>query len=132
MNDDGIPGGYGSLGGLGTDHHDQVKTSVVDAGINNQLSCDRCGRRLIVEVPWSELIFMSMRKLPPNGSWKHEPHSGCFLPNSRCPHCHDDIRLGITPSECGKHLQAGVHANKITEQQVQQYAAQIAGVPARR
>lgn len=125
MSDDEEVRGYGSLGGEGVEHHNTVKTNIVNEGVANKIRCDRCGKGLLVTIPWAELIYMAQGTLPVNGSWKHEPFHGCFVPNSTCP-CGDPVRLGITPDECGRHLKAGIAAGKITGQQVQGYAQQIA------
>lgn len=119
--------GYGTLGGEGAEHHNSVKTKIVDEGVSSQLRCDHCGRMLVVTAPWTELIIMSQGALPPNNSWKHDAHNGCFLPNATCPHCKDEIRLGITPDECGRHLKSGVAAGKITGQQIQGFLASVSG-----
>jgi len=127
MSDDDIPRGYGSLGGDGADHHDTVKTKVVAEGVTNQLRCDRCGRPLLLTIPWAELIFLSQGVLPPNGSWKHEAHNGVFMPNQQAPCCRDDIRLGITPDECTRHIKSGIAAGKISALAVQEYLVQTQG-----
>ncbi len=125
--DDDLPRGYGSLGGDGVDHHDKVATKVVNEGIENKMHCDRCGRPLLVTIPWAELIFMGNHVLPTNGAWRHEPAFGCFMPTTGCPRCGDQVRLGITPDECGRHVKAGVAAGKITGAAVAQYSQQITG-----
>jgi hypothetical protein len=126
-NDDDIPAGYGSLGGSGAEHHDTVKTKIGAEGVENRLRCDRCGRPLLVTIPWVELIFLSQGVPPPNGAWKHEGHNGVFMPNQQAPCCRDDIRLGITPDECTRHIKSAIAAGKITAQAVQSYLQQIQG-----
>jgi hypothetical protein len=130
MSDDEEVKGYGSLGGEGVDHHNAVKTGVVNEGVANKLRCDRCGKGLQVTTPWSELIFMAHGVLPPNGAWKHDGYHGCFVPNATCP-CGDPIRLGITPDECGRHIKAGIAANKIRSQDVAAYSQQISAAQRR-
>ena len=103
------------------------KTKVVGDGLQNTLKCDKCGHGLQVTTPWSELIYMSMRRLPTNNSWLHDPHSGCFVPNTRCPRCGDPVRLGLTPDECARHIKSGVLGGKIREADVATYAQRIAG-----
>lgn len=127
MQDEDFNTGYGSLGGLGTEHHDSVKTAVTNEGVVNQLQCDKCGRRLVITIPWTELIFMSEKRLPPNNSWKHDGYHGVFLPNAHCPHCQDSVRLGMTPQECQKHIRAGIDAGRVAERDVAVYVAQVRG-----
>lgn len=122
--DDDLPTGYGSLGGAGAEKHDSVKTKVGQAGIENTLSCDKCGKGLLVTVPWPELIFMARGRLPPNNSFTHDAYHGCFLVAAQCPVCRDAVRLGLTPDECGRHLRAGVAAGRIRPQDIANYERQ--------
>ena len=125
MNDDDVEvKGYGSLGGEGVDHLNSVRSSVAAEGVQNKMRCGRCGKGLLVTIPWSELIWMSMRQRPINGSWRYEGFSGTFMPNVTCT-CGEPVALGITPDECGRHLRAGEAAGKITAEQVGTYAQQI-------
>lgn len=117
--------GFGSLGGEGVDHHNDVKTKVINEGVICKLRCDRCGTLCGVTIPWTELIVMSQSMLPPNNSWKHDAHNGVFMPNSQCPHCQDFIRLGVTPDECARNLKAGVAGGKISGQQIQGFLQQM-------
>lgn len=125
MNDDDVEvKGYGSLGGEGVEHLNSVKSSVAAEGVQNKMRCGRCGKGLLVTIPWSELIWMGKRMPPVNGSWRYEGFSGTFMPNITCT-CGEPVALGITPDECVRHLRAGEHAGKITGAQVAQYSQQI-------
>ena len=119
--------GAGILAGDGVEHHNKVKSKIAadGSGYDNQLRCDHCGRTLVVSIPWSELIIMGQGLLPPNNSWQHDGHNGCFVPKTPCPHCGDSIRLGVTPDECNRNLTSGIAARKITREQIQAYLQQI-------
>lgn len=116
--------GFGSLAGDGVDSHNSVKTTIGAEGAENRLRCDRCGKGLQVVIPWTELVYMSQGVLPPNGSWRHDGYNGCFLPNLKCV-CHEDVRLGVTPDECAKHLKGGIAAGRVRPGDVAQLAGQI-------
>jgi hypothetical protein len=117
--------GAGILAGEGVDFHNKVKgkISADGTGFDYQIRCDKCGRTLVVQVPWGELIIMGQGALPPNNQWRHDASNGCFVPTTGCPRDGDDIRLGITPDECNRNLNSGIAANKITRQAIQQFLA---------
>lgn len=119
---------YGSLGGAGIEHHNSVKTKLLQQGLECTLGCDYCGRTLQVTAPWEELICMSQGILPPNNSWKHDGYNGVFLPNAQCT-CRDDVRLGLTPDECAKHLKSAIAARLVRPQDVNAYIARIQRPP---
>ncbi len=133
MNDDDDvnANGYGSLGGLGAESHHQIKSRVTGTGIAFVIPCDGCPRELGLEAPWMELCFMSKGAMPPAGPngqpWVYNQHGGCFMPNNACPVCRTQIRLGVTPDECVRHLKSGVAAGKISAAQVQGVLAKIQG-----
>jgi len=125
MQQDDIPRGYGSLAGDGVEHHDQVKTAVVNDGVSHRIACDRCGRGVELTIEWPEIIYMSQGQPPPNGQWEHNRQHGVFMPIVPCPACGDRVRIGITPDECNKLLKSGVHAGKITAPQIAGYVQRI-------
>jgi hypothetical protein len=71
-----------------------------------------------------------MGLLPPNrgqgAPWRYEPHNGMFMPNVACS-CHEDVRLGITPDECNRHLKSMIAAGHVSEVQIGGLIAQIKG-----
>lgn len=117
--------GSGILSGEGVDFHNKVKGKLSSngSGFDYQIRCDKCGQTLVVQVPWGELIIMGQGALPPNNEWKHDGHSGCFVPAQGCPRDGDPIRLGITPDECNRNLSSGIAARKITREAIQQFLA---------
>jgi hypothetical protein len=130
MSDDDFNTGYGSLAGDGIDVHNSVKTSVKREGTEFKLRCDKCNKMLVVTVPWDELTILGMGLLPPNrgqgAPWRYEPHNGMFMPNVACS-CHEDVRLGITPDECNRHLKSMIAAGHVSEVQIGGLIAQIKG-----
>lgn len=131
MSDDDFNTGYGSLSGDGIDVHNKVTNAVKREGVEFKLRCDKCNKALVVTVPYDELTWLSQSALPPNRSWRHDQYHGCFLPNAACS-CHEDIRLGVTPDECARHIKAGVAAGFVNGAQVDALAAQIRQAAAQR
>ncbi len=131
MSDDDFNSGYGSLAGDGIDVHNSVKTSVKREGAEFKLRCDKCNKALVVTVPYDELTCLGQGVVPPNRSWRYDQYNGCFMPNVACS-CHEDIRLGVTPDECNRHLRSGIAAGHVQEAQVAALVAQIRGSAARR
>ncbi len=124
MSDDDFNSGYGSLSGDGIEVHNSVKTSVKREGAEFKLRCDKCNKMLVVTVPYDELTVLGQSMLPPNRSWRHDAYNGCFMPNAACS-CHEDIRLGVTPDECNRHLRSGIAAGYVNEAQISQLVARI-------
>lgn len=124
MSDDDFNTGYGSLAGDGIEIHNKVSTTTKREGTVFKLRCDKCNKTLEVTVPWDELTWLSQSALPPNRSWRHDAYHGCFLPNSACS-CREDIRLGVTPDECARHIKAGIAAGQVNAAAVGQLAQQI-------
>lgn len=121
--------GAGILAGEGVDFHNKVKAKISadGTGFDYQIRCDKCGRTLVVGVPWAELIIMGSGALPPNGEWRHDGANGCFVPTKGCPRDGDDIRLGITPDECNRNLSAGIAAGRIKREEITAFLQRIAG-----
>ncbi len=126
MSDDDFNNGYGSLSGDGIDVHNSVKTAVKREGTEFKLRCDKCNKMLVVTVPYDELTVLGQGMLPPNRSWRHDAFHGCFMPNAACS-CYEDIRLGVTPDECNRHLRSGIAAGYVSEAQVSALVARIRG-----
>lgn len=121
--------GAGILDGEGVSHHNNVKSKIAPdgTGFEYQLRCDHCGRTIGVVVPWGELIIMGQGVLPGNNEWRHDPRLGRFVPQQGCSNCGDKIRLGLTPDECNRNLQAGIAAGRIRREDVQAYIQQNMG-----
>jgi len=124
MSDDDFNNGFGSLGGEAIEEHNKVRAKVLLEGTEFKLRCDKCNKALVVTAPWGELIVLGQGLLPPNRSWRHDKFNGCFMPNNACS-CHEDIRLGITPDECNKHIRSGIAAGFLNGQEVAARVARI-------
>jgi len=118
--------GWGSLAGAGVDHHEAIKTTVERDGVRFEHNCDFCGKPIGLVAEWPELIIMSLKKIPGDGSWYHDPNSGRLFPNLRCG-CQNPIKVGITPDECARHVNSGISQGKITVAQANTIAQQVSG-----
>ncbi len=121
--DDFNPHGYGSLGGVGAEGFEEIKTSVAKdgSGVEFIVPCNGCARETAVTVEWGELILMAHKRQPPQ--WTVEAAVGAFMPLVAC-RCGARVPLGITPDECVRHVKAGEANGKISPQQVQAFMQQ--------
>lgn len=126
FNDMDVEGlGFGSLGGAGAEQHDTIKSRMAEdgSGFDYQIRCEKCGKTLVLTAPWPELIFMASGRLPPNNSWLYNKKRGCMMPANTCS-CGEPLRIGMTPEECRRNLNAGISAQKISPQIIMQYQQQ--------
>ena len=114
--DDDAVGGV--LGGEGASTHDRVTNKVAHEGVVFTVQCAGCGKVMDMMAPWPEIAVMAAGAAPPNNSWLYNQHQGCFVPNLAC-RCRSNVRVGITPDECTRHLRSGIAAGKISPQQIQ-------------
>lgn len=115
MDDDLNPHGYGSLGGVGADSHDKVKTSVVAGGVQFVVPCGGCAKEIGLVAEWPELFLMSKGQQPQQ--WSYEPSQGGFMPLLQC-RCGARLRLATTPDECARSLRSGVANGALSAQQL--------------
>lgn len=116
------PNGYGSLGGVGAEGIEDVKTSVAQEGVEFIVSCNSCMKDIKVTAEWPELVIMAYKRQPPQ--WRAEPAVGAFMPLASC-RCGARVPLGVTPDECTKHLNAGINNGKVSQQQIQAWKQQF-------
>lgn len=117
------------LGGIleskGLDDYDNIDTSVKQPGVETRLNCWGCGRPRVVLLEWPELIAVASLQqgsapvLP--AGWRYSPNNQTAYVGFNCGHCGqaEGISVHTTPEEARQHVQRGLNAGFVTQQQIQ-------------
>lgn len=112
--------GNGGLGGAGAEAHARTSARPVKEGVKVSCNCDSCGAPNLFIIAWPEAIILSTGRLPKG--WKVD--QGYIRPELGCVRCNKVLGAGVTPSESGRWVKAGINARFVNPQQAQALANQ--------
>jgi len=102
----------------GLQEHIQVRQlPSTSEGVRYSIHCGNCGQQQIVTLRWAEIYALANKNLPVDergNPWRWE--NGLGMPLIGCIRCKSDLRLGLTPDEAFRSLQAGMNAGLVQVQ----------------
>lgn len=128
---DELEGMSGIFGGEGYSSMNRVNAKMAKDGSGYVYSmiCQGCSRQLNVSVTWDELLTIAARQKPLDRStgrpWVYDPNRGGVYPPGIASCCNSPVPLLITAQEAEQRVNAGMHAQKLSPQYVQNAMAQL-------
>ena len=115
----------GILDSAGLRDYDGIQTAVVKDGAGSTLNCRFCNKKRRVDVEWGELVVLAENVpnqppvLPPN--WQYSQANATAYTTLQCPSCgKPGFSIHMTPQEAQSHVRAGLSANLVNPQFVNQ------------
>jgi hypothetical protein len=121
-------------GSEGWSNQERIEESVNPDGKGYDFvcNCQNCGKKVIVTLPWIELITASVRLTPVDADtgqpWTYQ--NGFLYPPIQCG-CGRPIHVPITPDKAQRYLQTGVSMNILTPQVVQAKQQEVLAISQR-
>jgi len=111
--------GFGSLGGNAIHQHNKATAKQTSEGVELHANCDNCGVHNKILADWTEIIILSVGRIPPQG-WKYD--RGHIRTDVACRGCRRLLPVGVIPEECKRWVMAAINARQLDPQVAEQIA----------